>query len=222
VSTGAERTARPAPEPVGAGEDGALVINLASAVEATEAEGPGLRFALWVQGCTIRCPGCCNPHLFHARPNQLVTVDALAARILAARARHPDLEGITLLGGEPSEQDAPLAALARRVRAAGLTVMTFTGRLREELEARGSPLVGASDILVDGQYVEALRTTTRRFVGSTNQRMHFLTEAYRADDPRFALPNHAELRLNAQGEVQVVGFPFDAFLAEFRDRRGGP
>ena len=202
-------------------EDGALVINLASSIDATEAEGPGLRYALWVQGCAIRCPGCCNPHLFHARPNRLVTVDELLGRILASKARRPALEGITLLGGEPFEQDVPLAALARGARRAGLTVMTFTGHLREELEARGSPLVPASDLLVDGPYVEALRTTKRRFVGSTNQRMHFLTDAYRADDPRFAAPNHAELRMNAEGEIQMVGFPFDRILAEFRDRRRG-
>ncbi|HZI36693.1 MAG TPA: 4Fe-4S cluster-binding domain-containing protein, partial [Acidimicrobiia bacterium] len=29
---------------------------------ATDAEGPGRRAALWVQGCSIRCPGCFNPH----------------------------------------------------------------------------------------------------------------------------------------------------------------
>jgi len=34
-------------------------------------------------------------------------------------------------------------------------------------------------------------------------------------DPRFAEPNHAEIRWNTQGEVQVVGFPFDRFLEAF-------
>jgi anaerobic ribonucleoside-triphosphate reductase activating protein len=129
-------------------------------------------------------------------------------RILAARARHPDLEGITLVGGEPFEQDAPLAELCREVRAAGLTVMAFSGHLREELEARGSPLLAHVDLLVDGPYVAALRTEARRWIGSTNQRLHFLSPAYRPDDPRFAEPNTAEIRFDASGEVRLVGFPF--------------
>jgi anaerobic ribonucleoside-triphosphate reductase activating protein len=195
------------------------LLNLATWVDHTEAEGPGVRFALWVQGCKIRCPGCCNPHLFHGRPNQLRPVDDVLRLVLAARARAPALEGVSFLGGEPFEQDVALAALGLRLRAEGLTVMTYTGHVREELEARGSPLLAATDLLVDGPYVEALRTTTWRFVGSTNQRMHFLTTAYRPDDPRFGLPNHAELRLTGTGEVQVCGFPFDSVLAAFRDRR---
>lgn len=140
----------------------------------------------------------------------------------AAKAKRPALEGVTLLGGEPFEQDVALAALARRVRADGLTVMTFTGHMREELEARRSPLLDQTDLLVDGPFVQELRTTKRRFVGSTNQRMFFLTPAYAETDPRFAAPNHAEVRMNAQGEVQVVGFPFDSFLAAFRDKKPDP
>lgn len=197
-------------------------LNVASWIPHTEAEGPGVRFALWVQGCAIRCPGCCNPHLFHPRPNRLVAPEALFAQVEAARAKDPRLEGVSLLGGEPFEQDVALAAFARLVRRAGLSVMTYTGHLREELEARASPLLAETDLLVDGPYVAAQRTTKRRFIGSTNQRLFFLTGFYREDDPRFAAPNHAEIRMNAQGEIQVVGFPFDAFLEAFGPGRPKP
>lgn len=200
--------------------DDAATLNLASWIPVTEAEGPGLRFAAWVQGCAIRCPGCCNPHLFHHRPNRLVPVADLVREVETARAREPRLEGVSLLGGEPFEQDAALAAFAREVKARGLTVMVYTGHLLEDLQARGSPLLAVTDLLVDGQYVAAERTTKRRFIGSTNQRLFFLTDAYREDDPRFAAPNHAEIRMNAQGEVQVVGFPFDRFLDAFGPGRG--
>lgn len=190
-------------------------LNLASWIEETEAEGPGRRFAIWTQGCAIRCPECVNPHLFAHRPNRLLSVAELLALILAARARRPGLEGITLVGGEPFEQDLALAALCREVRAAGLTVMAFTGHLKEELEARGSPLLAEVDLLVDGPYLAAQRTTTRRWIGSENQRLFFLSEAYRPDDPRFQEPNTAELRFDARGEIQVVGFPFDGVREAF-------
>ena len=39
------------------------VLSVAQIVPCTEAEGPGRRFALWFQGCPLRCPGCCNPEM---------------------------------------------------------------------------------------------------------------------------------------------------------------
>ena len=186
-----------------------LPLNVASTIPCTEAEGPGHRFALWVQGCSLRCPGCCNPHLWADKDRDTTTVADVWAQILAARHKHPQLEGVSLIGGEPAEQDAPLAALARQCRAHGLTVMLYSGYTLEELQARRAQLLDTTDLLVDGRYDETLRTTERRWIGSTNQRLHHLTDAYPTDDPRFSEPNHAEIRFNAQGEIQLVGFPFD-------------
>lgn len=194
------------------------LLNIASFVARTEAEGPGARFAIWTQGCTIGCPDCCNPHLWSQSPAQSWRASALLAEVLGARERYPELEGVTLIGGEPFEQDAALVALARGVRAAGLSVFAFSGHTLEELRARRSPLLDEVDLLVDGPYVQALRTTGRRWIGSTNQGLHFLSDFYRPDDPRFAEPNTAEIRLNGQGEIQVVGFPFDSVREAFGPR----
>lgn len=190
-------------------------VAVGSLLERTEAEGPGARFALWVQGCSLRCPDCCNPHLWGPSGGERWTPAALVGRVAAARARHPDLEGVTLIGGEPFEQDAALAEVARGVRRLGLTVLAFSGYTRAELEARGSRLLGELDLLVDGRYVAEQRTTARRWIGSTNQRLHFLSDAYAPDDPRFAEPNTAELRLDHRGVLRVVGFPFDSVRAAF-------
>ncbi|HEY8504811.1 MAG TPA: 4Fe-4S cluster-binding domain-containing protein, partial [Gemmataceae bacterium] len=38
-----------------------VILSIAQTVACTEAEGPGKRFAVWFQGCPLRCPGCCNP-----------------------------------------------------------------------------------------------------------------------------------------------------------------
>jgi anaerobic ribonucleoside-triphosphate reductase activating protein len=197
----------------------AETLRLSSVVDHTEAEGPGLRFAIWAQGCTLACPGCCNPHLWSPRGGLAWSVAALEARLRAARERRPALEGVSLIGGEPFEQDEGMAAFAERVHAAGLTVMAYSGYTLEELRERGSRLLTFTDLLVDGRYEREQRTTSRRFVGSNNQRMHFLTGAYAPADPRFAEPNTAELRLDDRGEIQVVGFPFDSVLKAFGPRR---
>ena len=40
-------------------------LNVARIIENTEAEGPGKRFALWVQGCPFRCKGWVVVQLYH-------------------------------------------------------------------------------------------------------------------------------------------------------------
>jgi anaerobic ribonucleoside-triphosphate reductase activating protein len=119
-------------------------------VACTEAEGPGRRFALWTQGCSIRCEGCCNPHLFTDRGGERVEISALLSRIGAT----PGIEGISVLGGEPFDQREPLAALCEGVRALGLSVMVFSGFTLEQLH--GSAALQHIDILVDGPYLQQL------------------------------------------------------------------
>jgi anaerobic ribonucleoside-triphosphate reductase activating protein len=120
------------------------------------------------------------------------------------------VEGITLLGGEPLAHATGAAALARAVQSAGLTVMVFSGYTLTEARALPDPavadLLAHTDILVDGPYRRDLPETRRRWIGSTNQQVHFLSDRYRSDDPRWLLPNTLEIRLSG-GELSVNGFP---------------
>jgi anaerobic ribonucleoside-triphosphate reductase activating protein len=191
---------------------------------ATEAEGPGRRAALWVQGCSIRCPGCFNPHSWPATGGDLIPWPDLAARVRAAAAEH-GIEGLTLLGGEPFDQAAPLARLADAVRAAGLSVMTFTGHVLEELEAAGrddwTRLLAATDLLVDGPYVAGRPEPCRPWIGSANQRFWFLTDRYAHLSPDLeAHPNRLEIRISRSGEVAVNGFATVAVLEDLLTEAG--
>jgi anaerobic ribonucleoside-triphosphate reductase activating protein len=185
-----------------------MELRVALVVPSTEAEGPGARFAVWVQGCTIRCPGCCNPEMFPRDGGDRVTAEALAEQATST----PCIEGVSILGGEPFEQAAACARFAELTRAAGLSVMVFTGYRRDELDARreDDPGVGAlldtTDILVDGRFDKGRLDRARRWIGSTNQTMHFLTSRYAPDDPRFAAPNTAEIRLE-RGRLTMNGWP---------------
>ena len=73
----------------------------------TTAEGPGLRSALWVQGCSVHCPGCFNPQLWAEMGGRVENPADLAERFVAD-ALSAGVEGITLLGGEPFDQAAAL------------------------------------------------------------------------------------------------------------------
>jgi anaerobic ribonucleoside-triphosphate reductase activating protein len=170
----------------------------------TAVEGPGRRAALWVQGCSIRCPGCFNPHTWSERGGRVVSVDEVAERIVAT----PDIEGVTFLGGEPFDQAAPLAALARSV--GGLSVMTFTGHELEHLRAARRPdwdaLLDATDLLVDGPYMRERPDRRRPWVGSTNQRFHFLTPRYAHLACELdAIPDAIEVRIAPDGTLAMNG-----------------
>src|SRR2546423_10739481 len=86
-------------------------VRVAQIVPSTEAEGPGRRFALWFQGCPLRCPGCCNPEMLPFQGGQSVRVADVLEQVRVAATRN-GVEGITLLGGEPMAHAAGAAALA--------------------------------------------------------------------------------------------------------------
>jgi anaerobic ribonucleoside-triphosphate reductase activating protein len=204
------------------------VLRVATIVDDTEAEGPGRRFALWVQGCPIRCPGCCNPEMFDPDRGDTRSVDDVIARLTTAAA-NTGIEGISVLGGEPFEQAAAVARVARAARALGLTVMVYTGWTLDELRAREhgdagiADLLAHVDLLVDGRYdrdvPEPPPPLGRRWIGSSNQTMHFLTEAYRADDPRMRAANTVEIRWTPEG-LTINGWPAGAAKIPTRIRPG--
>jgi anaerobic ribonucleoside-triphosphate reductase activating protein len=174
------------------------LLNLHRIVDTTAAEGPGLRCAVWTQGCSVRCPGCFNPQTWTTRGGTLTPWQDLVSRVLAIDG----IEGVTLLGGEPFDQPSPLGEFAAAVRAEGLSVMTFTGRLLEELPP--SKLLDSTDLLVDGPYLADRPEPSRPWVGSVNQRFHFLTDRY--DESIFTTPNRLELRIAPDGAIELNGF----------------
>lgn len=188
------------------------ILSVAQIVPCTEAEGPGRRFALWFQGCPLRCPGCCNPEMLPFNGGQQTELSMVLQEVRIA-SEQQGVEGITLLGGEPLAHAAGAAALSREVRLLGLSVMVFTGYTLAEARQLPDPavaeLLALTDILVDGPYIRELPDTQRRWIGSTNQVIHFLTERYRADDLCWQRSNTLEIRLRGN-EVTVNGFPAPA------------
>jgi anaerobic ribonucleoside-triphosphate reductase activating protein len=194
------------------------MISVAQMVPCTEAEGPGRRFALWFQGCPLRCPGCCNPEMLPFSGGQQMKLSQVVQEVRTA-SEQQNIEGITLLGGEPLAHAAGAAPLATEVRQLGLSVMVFSGYTLAEARNLPDPavaeLLALTDILVDGPYIREWPDTRRRWIGSTNQVIHFLTARYRADDPCWERSNTLEIRLRGN-EITVNGFPAAAAVGLWR------
>jgi anaerobic ribonucleoside-triphosphate reductase activating protein len=134
-------------------------------------DGPGFRYTVFTQGCPHNCPGCHNPQTHPFDGGKVVDIRKLFEEI----CKDPLLKGITLSGGEPFCQPAPLAELARMAHGRGLDVVTFTGYLYEQLLAKHDPdiddLLAQTDLLIDGPFVLAEKDLSLRFRGSRNQRI---------------------------------------------------
>jgi len=186
-------------------------LNLASRLPCTQAEGPGRRAALWVQGCNKRCHGCCNPAYLQLVERELVSTSSVLHWLANAHRAH-DLEGVTFLGGEPMLQAQGLAIVAQGARTLGLSVMVFSGYTKAELEVLQLPgsvqLLEYTDVLVDGQYDANLPEHSRRWAGSTNQLFHYLTVRYDARiESDGEVERMLEVRLRTDGSVFVNGWP---------------
>jgi anaerobic ribonucleoside-triphosphate reductase activating protein len=145
-------------------------------------EGPGPRTVVWVSGCTIRCPGCINPHLWERDEGLWLSVDDLLARLEPGRLAGD--VGVTVVGGEPMEQPdlGPVCqAIAEHwSETPGYPrLIVYTGYTLGQLSLSPSILeaLGAIDILVDGPFVRELAAPDLGYRGSSNQRVWNLAAA---------------------------------------------
>ena len=146
-------------------------MRIANVVSDSIVDGPGLRFTVFTQGCPHRCPGCHNPETHDPAGGRAVTVEELAEQMLS----NPLTDGLTLSGWEPFDQAGECAALAARAKEKGLNVWAYTGYCYETLLEKENPdvlaLLAQVDVLVDGPFVESLKSYDALFRGSTNQRL---------------------------------------------------
>lgn len=142
---------------------------------------------------------------------ELLPAAEIVRRLSIARDTF-NIEGVTFLGGEPMLQARGLAQVALGARAMGLSVMVFTGYTVDELEAvqpiAWQDLLQVTDVLVDGPYLAQHPDGERRWIGSTNQSVHYLSNRYESSIER--LPREGrdiEVRFGLDGAVQINGWP---------------
>lgn len=150
-----------------------IKFNVALINTCTEAEGPYKRMAIWFQGCTLNCKGCCNPELQDIKPAHILSLEELI--FIAKKSKQENgIEGITYLGGEPTLQQH-LDLLSNEFHKLELGIILFTGYKIEQLE---EPLVSSVDLVIDGQFIEKEIDQNRNLVGSTNQTFKHVSNRY--------------------------------------------
>jgi len=180
-------------------------LNIAAIASHTQALGPGTRAAIWVQGCPFHCTGCLAPEWIPFVSATLLTPEKILEQL--------DLDtitGLTFSGGEPMEQAAGLAALARLARQKKeLDLICFTGyqyeRLLKNPPNPGVPeLLEQVDVLIDGLFVQSLHDSVG-LRGSSNQRVIHLSSRLKAHNFE-SQQRKVEVTIT-NGEVAFIGIP---------------
>ena len=178
-------------------------IRINSYIPTTNVEGVGTRFAIWVQGCPIRCKGCANSRMWDFNGGTSHKVEDII-RIIKSYA--DKIEGITWLGGEPLAQIKPVTEISKAAQELGLSVIVFTGYDYSDLKDRSDfkELVKYTDILIDGRYEQDKTDYSRAWVGSSNQNYYFLTDRYNKS-VIYENKNKIEVRISPDNEVVLTG-----------------
>ena len=179
------------------------IIRVHKIVQKTEAEGPGLRIAIWVQGCSIHCHNCYEKDTWDVNGGYAMSIDEIVA--LAN-----EVEGITVLGGEPSEQAESVAELLEQFKLRNKNCIVFSGHTLEELKHIGSDAIDSmlkfTDVLIDGRYDELKKELIRPMIGSTNQRFISLSDEGKELTKRIEqYRNSIEVHILPNGSVSVNG-----------------
>lgn len=145
------------------------------------ADGEGVRVTLFCSGCTNRCEGCFQPETWdfcYGKEYTKETEDQLIQMLT-----NPNIQGLTLLGGDPFEpsNQRTLITLLRRVKQELPTkdVWAYTGFVYEQDFLEGQrkhtevtdEMLSYIDVLVDGPFVIDEKDISLYFRGSTNQRV---------------------------------------------------
>lgn len=156
-------------------------MNYATIKKFDIANGPGVRVSLFVSGCRHHCKNCFNSEAWSFDYGKPYT-DAVLNEILTALAPE-QIAGFSLLGGEPFEpenQDGVLKTLtAIRQQLPEKTVWIYSGFLFDEQLLAGKvgnpdtvrKILEKTDVVIDGKFVEELKSPDLLFRGSANQRI---------------------------------------------------
>jgi anaerobic ribonucleoside-triphosphate reductase activating protein len=180
----------------------ALDISIHAVEYNSLSNGPGNRMVLWVQGCTLNCPGCFNPETHQPNRENLTKITALLHEI---KKHQKNIEGITISGGEPLQQLPAIIALCQLIKQqTALGIIVLTGYAYSEIQTFPlfQPLISSIDLMIAGRFNQhqLLKYGLR---GSTNKTYHFFTKRY--NQTLLENTKTSEIIIKPGGEIVITG-----------------
>ena len=168
----------------------------------SKVNGPGNRFVLWTQGCSKGCSECFNPETWSTNVYKEYSPIELFHII-----QNYEVDGITISGGDPLEQEDELLELLMLLSSIRFKkgIILFSGFTRAEISS--DPIREAClkyiDVLIDGRYEKNLKLDFS-LRGSSNQEFYFFSNKISRDELFF----DQEIEISyLEGDIMMTGFP---------------
>lgn len=143
--------------------------------------GPGLRYVIYVQGCSHNCEGCHNPQTHNFNDGKLMSIEEIVEDIYKIKDQ---IKGITLSGGDPLNVNNILGSenLCKSIKEImpDKDIWLYTGYKWESI--KDEEIVKYLDVIVDGRFVKELKSYELRFKGSSNQRIIDVKKSIEKDE----------------------------------------
>ncbi len=134
--------------------------------------GKGVRVSIFMQGCSFNCKNCFNPETHDFKGGKEFTDETIDKVLTLCESEH--IDGLSILGGEPMHPDniEGTTKLAKKFKEKfpNKDIWTWSGFKFDEY-LKDKEILKYIDVLVDGQYVDALHNPTLKWKGSSNQRV---------------------------------------------------
>ena len=168
----------------------------------SKVNGPGNRFVLWTQGCSKGCSECFNPETWSTNVYKEYSPIELFHII-----RNFEVDGITISGGDPLEQEDELLRLLMLLSSIRFKkgIILFSGFTRAEISSNfiREQCLKYIDVLIDGRYEKNLKLDFS-LRGSSNQEFYFFSDKISRDELFF----DQEIEISClEGDIMMTGFP---------------
>ena len=168
----------------------------------SKVNGPGKRFVLWTQGCSKGCSECFNPETWSTNIYKEYSPIELFHII-----QNYEVDGITISGGDPLEQEDELLELLMLLSSIRFKkgIILFSGFTRAEISSNPirEQCLKYIDVLIDGRYEKNLKVDFS-LRGSSNQEFYFFSNKISSDELHF--DQEIEISL-LEGDIMMTGFP---------------
>jgi len=178
--------------------------------------GPGKRFAIWAQGCPIRCKGCINPETWDDNAGSEIHPAIISSGLLRIQNH---FHGVTITGGEPFHQYETLMAFCAFIKIkTTLDIFVFTGFHLHELLVKFPDRIFLKtiDYLMDGSFLQD-KTADDNTRGSSNQKLYNFDGENIKCIEGFDTMDKWSIRYSANSELHMAGIPRQDDFAKLTD-----
>lgn len=145
-------------------------MNYAQIRQYDVANGCGIRTTLFVAGCTFNCKNCFNKEYQNFKFGKCWNKEI--EDYFIDLVNDPNIDGVSILGGEPLQQDDDLFNLVKRIKnEVNKSIWLWSGYIIDEIPSDKLKILDYIDVLVDGRFIQEKHHHSLQFRGSSNQRI---------------------------------------------------